>query len=209
MSVTFQLKPPVSCLSFFHRDACAATLVRASAKPASKPETGPWKTSLLQTGAVTTETSTDHLVGRTTKGGEDPEQDCFLQKRAWPGCPHRGRTEQAGASLSTAKPTSPELPAALQGFQGNTHLPTQHRDETDYLYFWAQGFLWAKIGHCLGTIEEQGEIQCYLWWSDRNTETHQVSRYGIFLTVCPHLNNEANAANQAFRYGKGQKRHYF
>lgn len=112
VNVTRPFQPPASRFSFFHWDSSATALVRASSKPASKPETGPGKTSLLQTGSVTTETSTDHLVGRTTKGSEDPELDCFLKKGAWPGCP---REAHAGPPLLTSAQCPQTSPAAVKG----------------------------------------------------------------------------------------------
>lgn len=129
-------EPPGSRLPCFHWDASAATLVRAAGKPASKPETGPWKTSLLQTGAVTTEASTDHLVGRTTKGREDPEQDCFLKKSAWPSCPHRGQHRQAPPS-ALVTPNPPDLSGREEGIPKH-HTPTLYCHERDYVF--AEGF---------------------------------------------------------------------
>ena len=99
---------------------------------------------------------------------------------------HRQVPPQHGRALV------PRAPGSSAGIP-KQHTPALHRHETGYLYFCAPRFLWAKIGHCLGIVERQGETQHYLWWSDRNTATHPVPCYGSFLTLYPHLNNEANA----------------
>lgn len=53
-----------------------------------------------------------YLVGRTTKGSEDPELDCFLKKGAWPGCP---REAHAGPPLLTSAQCPQTSPAAVKG----------------------------------------------------------------------------------------------
>lgn len=88
-------KPPCSCLASFHGDSSAATLVRASGKPASKPYTGPWKTSLLQTLVLSPqELQLITSWGGQQGGGEDPGLGCFLKKEPDPAVPHREWTSR-------------------------------------------------------------------------------------------------------------------